>query len=269
MEISHCSADDRIAAPEIDTFLAEAYRLNMRSKQSLESDHEESETRKAILRSAERLFATRGIEAATMREITADAGTNLAAVNYHFGSKQELAYALFDRLAAEVCASRHAELDQIERDAGDKPVSVEAIVRAFVRPYVEGEESRRLLMVRLIQQHRLEPSAMTRRVSAAHFDPLAARMTKMLLRALPHLPARDVFWRYHLMVGAVMASTSDVAPGNRLSRISHGAADSARRGELIEQSVAFLVNAMLGGPAPASGESEKPGKLNVKAFKRR
>jgi hypothetical protein len=71
------------------------------------------------------------------------------------------------------------------------------------------------------------------------------------------------------MVGAVMASTSDVAPGNRLSRISHGAADSARRGELIEQSVAFLVNAMQGGPAPASGESEKPGKLNVKAFKRR
>ena len=241
----------------------------MRSKQAFESDDEESKTRKAILRSAERLFATRGIEATTMREITADAGTNLAAVNYHFGSKQELAYALFDRLAAEVCAGRHAELDQIERDAGGKPVAVEAIVRALIRPYVEGEEGRRLLMVRLIQQHRLEPTAMTRRVSASHFDPLAARMTKMLRSALPQLPARDVFWRYHLMVGAVMASTSDVAPGNRLSRISHGAADSARRGELIEQTVAFLVGALQGGPTPASGEFDKPDKLNVKAFKRR
>lgn len=241
----------------------------MRSKQAFESSDEESETRKAILRSAERLFAIRGIEATTMREITADAGTNLAAINYHFGSKQELAYALFDRLAAEVCAARHAELDRIERDAGGEPVSVEAIIRTLIRPYVEGEEGRRLLMVRLIQQHRLEPTDVTRRVSAAHFDPLAARVTKMLRDALPQLPARDVFWRYHLMVGAVMASASDVAPGNRLSRISNGAADSARRGELIEQTVAFLVNAMQGGPAPASGGIDKLGKLNVKAFRRR
>ncbi|MBX9843932.1 MAG: TetR family transcriptional regulator [Xanthobacteraceae bacterium] len=241
----------------------------MRSKRTFESDDEESKTRKAILRSAERLFATRGIEATTMREITADAGTNLAAVNYHFGSKQELAYALFERLAAEVCAGRHAELDEIERDAGGKPASVEAIVRVFLRPYVEGDEGRRLLLVRLIQQHRLEPTAVTRRVSAAHFDPLAARTTKMLCRGLPQLPARDVFWRYHLMVGAVMASAFDVAPGNRLSRISRGAADSARRAELIEQTVAFLVNAMQGEPTPASGELDKPGKSNVKAFKRR
>jgi len=241
----------------------------MRSKHAFESDDEESETQKAILRAAERLFATRGIEATTMREITADAGTNLAAVNYHFGSKQELAYALFDRLAAEVCASRHAELDQLERDADGKPVSVEAIVRIFVRPYVEGEEGRRLLMVRLIQQHRLEPSAMTRRVSAAHFDPLAARTTKMLRRALPELPARDVFWRYHLMVGAVMASASDVAPGNRLSRISHGAADSARRGELIEQTVAFVLNALRGGPTPVSSDSAKPRRSSSKAVKQR
>ena len=149
----------------------------MRSKQVFESDDEENKTRKAILRATERLFATRGIEATTMREITAEAGTNLAAVNYHFGSKLELAYALFDRLASEVCAGRHAELDEIERDANGKPVAVEAIVRAFIRPYVEGEESRRRLMVRLIQQHRLEPSAMTRRISAEHFDPLAARAT--------------------------------------------------------------------------------------------
>lgn len=241
----------------------------MRSKQAFESGDEESETRKAILRSAERLFAIRGIEATTMREITADAGTNLAAINYHFGSKQELAYALFDRLAAEVCAARHAELDRIERDAGGEPVSVEAIIRTLIRPYVEGEEGRRLLMVRLIQQHRLEPTDVTRRVSAAHFDPLAARVTKMLRDALPQLPARDVFWRYHLMVGAVMASASDVAPGNRLSRISNGAADSARRSELIEQTVSFLANAMQGGPTPASGEIDKSGKANVKAFKRR
>lgn len=238
----------------------------MRSKQAFESDDEENKTRKAILRATERLFATRGIEATTMREITAEAGTNLAAVNYHFGSKLELAYAVFDRLASEVSASRQAELDKIEREAGGKPAAVEAIVRAFIRPYVEGEESRRRLMVRLIQQHRLEPSAMTRRISAEHFDPLAARVTAMLRQALPQLPSGDVFWRYHLMVGAVMAAASDVDPDNRLARISDGAADSARRDELIEQTVAFIVSAMHGGPMAATGGSEK---ANLKVFKQR
>ena len=237
----------------------------MRSKQVFESEDEEGKTRKAILRATEQLFAKRGIEATTMREITAKAGTNLAAVNYHFGSKQELAYALFDRLASEVCAGRYAEFDEIERHARGGPVPVEAIVRAFIRPYVEGEESRRRLMVRLIRQHRLEPSDITRRISAEHFDPLAARATVMLRQALPHLPVGDVFWRYHLMVGAVMAAAADVDTGNRLARISGGAADSARRAELIEQTVTFIVSAMNGGPVAPTGGS---GKSNLKTFKR-
>ena len=88
----------------------------------------------------------------------------------------------------------------------------------------------------------------------------------MLRKALPQLPAGDVFWRYHLMVGAVMAAASDVDPGNRLARISDGAADSARRGELIEQTVAFIVSAMHGGPVGATDSSVKS---NLKTFKQR
>ena len=70
--------------------------------------------------------------------------------------------------------------------------------------------------------------------------------------------------------GVISLRTAD--PGAEAEIIGRAAYEfeaHTRRGELIEQSVAFLVNAMLGGPAPASGESEKPGKLNVKAFKRR
>jgi AcrR family transcriptional regulator len=241
----------------------------MRSKQVFESGEEENKTRRAILRATERLFASRGVDATTMREITAEAGTNLAAVNYHFGSKLELAYAVFEGLASEVCAARHAELDEIERKDGGGPIKVEAIVRAFIRPYVEGEEGRRRLTVRLIQQHRLEPSAMTRRISEDHFDPLAARAIRMLQSALPELPARDVFWRYHLMVGVAMAAASDVTPANRLVRISKGVADSSKRIELIEQTVAFIVNAFHGDPVLATEETGRAKESNLKLFKQR
>ena len=224
----------------------------MRSKRLFKSSTDHA-TRDAIVQAAERLFARQGIEDTTMRQITAEAKVNLALINYHFGSKIALAYSVFDRLADDICSSRAQELSELEAAAGGV-VAVEDIVRAFLRPYVEGDERHARLLIRLIQLHRFSPSDMTREISRRRFDPVARRFVTLMQRALPHLTRREVYWRFHLMLGAVLAAVSDTGPQNRLARLSNGLADASRRKELIEQVTRFVI-AALGPTAPRATQA--------------
>src|SRR5690242_18161012 len=88
------------------------------------------ETRTRILDAAEELFMQHGFEATSMRALTARAGVNLAAVNYHFGSKHALIEAVFRRRLDPMNANRIAALQKLEAEA--QPLSTEAIIRAFV-----------------------------------------------------------------------------------------------------------------------------------------
>src|SRR5512139_388118 len=90
------------------------------------------ETRTRILDAAEELFMQRGFEGTSMRELTAKAGANLAAVNYHFGSKDALIEAVFRRRLDAMNATRIAELDRLEKDAGGRPLTPAQIIGAFV-----------------------------------------------------------------------------------------------------------------------------------------
>src|SRR5471032_1898090 len=90
------------------------------------------ETRRRILEAAEELFMQHGFEGASMRLLTTKAGVNLAAVNYHFGSKDALIEAVFQRRLDPMNTGRIAELDRLEKDAGGRALSPEEIIRAFV-----------------------------------------------------------------------------------------------------------------------------------------
>src|SRR5437763_16807197 len=90
----------------------------------------EAGTRESLMDAAESLFAERGIPAASLRAITERATANLAAVHYHFGSKQGLVRAVFDRRLAPLNRERLTLLDRYEAEGG----GVEEVVRAFVAP---------------------------------------------------------------------------------------------------------------------------------------
>src|ERR1700689_3627548 len=94
-------------------------------------------TKDRILNAAERLFARDGFEATSLRAITAEAGVNLAAVNYHFQSKEALVQAVIGRRMGPVTARRLALLDAYEAEAGDAAVPLEKLLDAFLRPVVE------------------------------------------------------------------------------------------------------------------------------------
>src|SRR5690606_34005678 len=87
-----------------------------------------SSTREAILDSAEALFARQGHDGTSMRQITSEAGVNLAAVNYHFGSKEALVQAVLKRRLAVLNHERLRLLDELEARAGGQPLKPSQIV---------------------------------------------------------------------------------------------------------------------------------------------
>src|SRR5437867_5639261 len=93
-------------------------------------------TKQKILDTAERLFAQKGYAATSMRQIISKAGVNLAAIHYHFGSKEELLDEIVQRKAGPVNAERLALLEAAKEAANGRPLKVEEILEALLRPMV-------------------------------------------------------------------------------------------------------------------------------------
>src|SRR5437588_10537254 len=94
-------------------------------------------TKDRILDAAEGLLARHGFEATSLRAITAAAGVNLAAVNYHFQSKDALIRAVIARRIGPINEKRLEMLDAIEAAAGDGPLPIAPVIEAFVGPVIE------------------------------------------------------------------------------------------------------------------------------------
>ncbi|WP_210209948.1 TetR/AcrR family transcriptional regulator [Pseudolabrys taiwanensis] len=200
-----------------------------------------------ILAAAEMLFAEQGLSKPTLRTITERAGVNIAAVNYHFGSKEELILAVFERLSQGINARRVAELETLlaEAAARAKPPQLSDVVACFVRVYVDPRpEENSALFAKLVLQHRVEPTPVTHAVVRTHFDPMAARFIDALALACPGIDRAILAWRYMFMVGAVIVTVTDQGGDNRLARLTGGAADTADRAVLAGELVRFLIAGM-------------------------
>jgi AcrR family transcriptional regulator len=165
---------------------------------------ESAGTRERILQAAEKLFSDGGLGKTSLRAITSEAGVNVAAIHYHFGSKQGLLLELLARHVEPVNRERLALLDQIEREAGAEAPPAEAVLEAFVAPVLrivgESEVERRKLIA-LIGRFYAEPDELLEPVIREQFGEVAERFTRALRRALPELPASDVAWRLHCTIG--------------------------------------------------------------------
>lgn len=95
-----------------------------------------TDTKTKILEAAERVILDEGLEGATTRRITQEAGVNIAAVNYHFGSKEELAKALLLKLAGPIEQARTRMLSEARKNTGEAPLPIETIVRCMFEPMI-------------------------------------------------------------------------------------------------------------------------------------
>src|SRR5512139_2982341 len=101
-----------------------------RKRTALPAPAAQLDTRARILRAAEALFVEQGFADTSLRMITARAEVNLAAVNYHFGSKEELIREVFQRHLEPLNAARIAYLDRLEAQAKGQPLSVARVIEA-------------------------------------------------------------------------------------------------------------------------------------------
>jgi AcrR family transcriptional regulator len=162
------------------------------------------DTKTAILDAAERLFTEHGFHATSLRDITSEAGVNLAAVNYHFRSKHSLIGAVIARRLEPINRHRLEMLDEIESEAGHRPPAVERVIEAFARPILEGAcATNGTQFAPLLGRMYTEPKGFMVQLFNEHLREVARRFQNAFERALPDLPSGDLFWRLHLMIGGL------------------------------------------------------------------
>ena len=158
------------------------------------------DTKQKILDTAERLIGDQGYAATSLRHIIAEAGVNLAAVHYHFGSKEDLLDELILRKAAGVNQERLSLLDRFEAEAAGGPLPVGRILAAFFDPMIEAG-SRNPQFVKLMG--RMYAEGLLPGVVSKHFQPTLIRFVQALRRSLPTLPEAELFSRLQFMIGAM------------------------------------------------------------------
>ena len=164
------------------------------------------DTKTRILDIAEQLFADRGLDGASVRDITEAAEVNIAAVNYHFGGKEELISAVFERRIGPVNAARMEALDKLERTSTQTAPRLEDILEAFIRPTLTCCAERPQqggAFGKLFGRCLAEPHPGVEALLRRQFDPLVEKLDSLLLKALPHLSRSEVFWRMKFTFGAL------------------------------------------------------------------
>ena len=165
-----------------------------------------------ILDAAEQLFAENGFSASSVRAITSAAEVNLAALHYHFGSKQALIEAVFARRIGPLNQERLQRLDTVENRFPTSPPPVEAILEAFFEPpvvrLVANPSGRGEVFVRLMGRAYSEPGDFFDEIIARHYSKSFSRFLAALQRALPRLSSEELFLRTHFLIGMLTHTLS-------------------------------------------------------------
>ena len=170
------------------------------------ADNLSQDTKSRILDAAESLFTEHGFEATSLRSLTTAAGVNLAAVNYHFGSKEELFQAVLTRRLDPMNQERIDLLARYEREAGARPLTCEKILSAMLIPALKlsrDEQRGGKNFLRVLGRAYADPAPFIRNFLSAQYAEMIARFKDAFLKALPHLTRKELTWRLHFVMGAL------------------------------------------------------------------
>lgn len=174
------------------------------------------ETGTKILLAAESLFAEQGFHGVSLRQITAKAGVNLAAVNYHYSDKQSLCREILVCRLREVNKIRLDELSQAEARAQESVVPLEEIIGIMARPLLQhgsNPDSYNAASIRLIGRVIVETQPLAAEILTTELQPAMTRFGQAIRRHVPSLSPPDFLWRFSLVIGAMhhaMATLHDM-----------------------------------------------------------
>ena len=191
-------------------------------------------TKDRILGAAEELFAQYGFSGTSLRQVTSHADVNIAAVNYHFGSKENLVNEVFRRRMDEMTARR---LQQLEAAQREHPGQLEPVLAAFIEPALALAQDRNGggAFVRVIARAYAEHNESLRRFLSDQYGHVLRHFGKALAACLPGIDKDSLYWRLDFLAGALTYAMSDFGMIKRPS----GASEAAHRARAARELIRF------------------------------
>jgi len=225
----------------------------------------QSETVERILDAAEQLFAEKGFAETSLRLITSKAGVNLAAVNYHFGSKKALIQAVFSRFLGPFCARLEKELDRLQAEESSAHPDLETLLDLLVDQVlaVEPRSGDDLaVFMRLLGLAFSQSQGHLRKYLEEAYGKVFRRYMLLVSESAPGIPPLELFWRVHFMLGAAAFSMSGIKALRAMSESDFGVDTSTA--QVMHLMVPFLA----GGMRAESGVSD-PAQREAKLIPRK
>jgi len=203
---------------------------------------QDASTADRILDAAEELFADNGFEKVSLRHLTRAAGVNLAAVNYHFGSKDALIDAVIERFITPINQQRLANLEKLEADSEPgTPIPIRELLNAFIQPFLArirtSERSQRLFF-KLMGRCMADPGYRLPESTLPLFRTVAGRYCGQIQRTIPHLSDELIFWRLHFTFG-VLAQT--LIHSEAMDQITEGRAGKPSPDQILDRIIDYCV----------------------------
>jgi AcrR family transcriptional regulator len=205
----------------------------------------QADTVTRILDSAEQLFAEKGFAETSLRMITTRAKVNLAAVNYHFGSKKDLIQAVFARFLSPFTAKLSKELDAVVEVKGDP--DFQDVLGVLAKTMLTGIESsdkynKLSVFMRLLGLAYTQAQGHLRRFLHENYSQTYARFIGYLKAAHPQLSSEEIFWRIHFAIGAAVFTMSSLEVLRNMAQADTGKDSSVE--DVMQQLIPFLAAAL-------------------------
>ena len=188
-------------------------------------------TKERILGAAEELFALHGFSGTSLRQVTGRAAVNIAAVNYHFGSKENLVNEVFRRRMDAMSGQR---IDRLQLALSRSPGELEPILAAFVEPALDLAQDRHGgAFIRVIARAYAEKNEGLRKFLSDQYGHVQREFARALGTCVPHLDKEQLYWRLDFLGGALTYAMADFGLIKRPAGVSEAAHRQHAARELI------------------------------------
>jgi AcrR family transcriptional regulator len=212
------------------------------------------DTASRIINAAERLFIRDGIEATSLRAVTREAGVNVAAIHYYFGSRDELLRAVLDRIIKPLNGRRLALLNESVASHHGRPLPVEEILQAFLLPdleLIEALRDRGVEIAHFAARAYAAPSPTLKPLIEDQFGQWSTRFMEELARALPAVDRDELAFRFRCIIGVIVRLLGAATP-----RGVQGGLDTTEIFPTLERLIAFIAPG-LSAPTPTLSAPSK------------
>jgi AcrR family transcriptional regulator len=194
-------------------------------------------TREKLICSAEALFAERGFDGVSVRDIANAAGVNSALVGYYFRGKEGIFSEVYTRHCEPLKRERERLLVEFAKD--EVGLTLERVIEAFIRPSLEvtTDSNGRSGFIRLRAILSAENSDLLEKLVADNFDASSGMFVEALAKCLPALSKDEIYWRFHFLLGTIYYTATGP---HRIRILSGGRCDPSNPKATTEHLVPFL-----------------------------